>query len=749
MEQICQICHKKNKTFWLFLLTGSLLSVLLFRTVPAYCQEQLRIPLTKFNAPGIVKLTESKDDYSLKIATPKRWQIEDAILELAYVNSTALIANRSRLVILFNDYPLAQVTLEPGAPEGHVKVAIPARLFKVGYNDLKIQVVQASKEDGCIPANPSEVWTTLTFIDSTLALSYTRKEVPLSLASVADFLFDPKINGENHVHIVTESTGNSDVSLAALAAAAVALRFDYRPVQFSTGQTLVRGKDNIVIGTHSFLRKVAGDDAIQDDMGILPMPGEEGVPDRLHGLIYLGGDEAGEIRRSVEAFSVLSLPLPDVQSCKITEVQLPLISSSSGRNRLAPEKRYTFQELGLATTTFRGQRTELQSVQFTLPASFLLEGNRDILLRLDFSYGAAMREDSVLSLAVNGKFVASIPLNLPKGGQYKGYTVRLPLSYFNPGRNVLQLSPIMTPLHSKSCEMMQTDHLALTLFESSTIQVPELFPWVKLPQLSYLFNDGYPLTEEPDFSKTSLVLTQRDAKILAAAFNLIAGTTQRTGVLPYGLTVTETAADSGDKNLLVVGSRAELAENILHASPLAKKIAMPVHGRLPGTLRIEDWKDRLWEMLFDEITETAPVTPDRATLGTDIRLRPQQAVLCEFESPLSPMKTVVLLTAEKVDDVLQASLLLQENEVTQQCGNGLVIIDFDGEKPVVQQAAMSPSYTVGELAAFNRISYLVNKYRWSFIALLAGLLVLLSLGITILVKRRRSSRLQAARMDKK
>ena len=170
---------------------------------------------------------------------------------------------------------------------------------------------------------------------------------------------------------------------------------------------------------------------------------------------------------------------------------------------------------------------------------------------------------------------------------------------------------------------------------------------------------------------------------------------------------------------------------------------MPVHGRLPGTLRIENWKDRLWQVLFDEVTELAPVTPDIATLGTDLRYRPQQAVLCEFESPFSPMKTVVILTAEDAEDVLQASLLLQENEVTQQCSNGFVVIDFDGKKPVVQQAALSPSYSVGEISARNRISYLIDTYLRPFIAVLVGLLILISLGLTILLKRRRTRRLQA------
>ncbi len=738
-----QVCCKKNKTFWLFLLTGSLLSVLLFRAIPAYCQEQFRLPLTKFNAPGIVKLTANDDAYSLKIPTPKRWQVEDATLQLAYVNSTALLASRSRLVILFNDYPLAQVAMEPDAPEGLVTVSIPARLFKVGYNNLQIQVAQDFKDEGCIPTNPPEVWTTLAFIDSTLEFSFTKKEVPLSLASVADFLFDPKIGGENHVHIVTESMNNSDVSLAAVTAAAVALRFDYRQVQFSTGRELLPERDNIVIGKRSFLRKVTGSDTVEGDLGILPMPGMDGKPDRFHGLIYLGGDGADEIRQSVTAFSVLSLPLPNVPFCQITEVQLPVITPYSGKNRLAPEKRYTFQELGLITTTFRGDQTDPRSIQFTLPTSFLLEGNRDILLSLDFSYGAAMRDDSVLSLGVNGKFVSSIPLQSPTGGQYKGYTIRLPLSYFSPGRNVLELTPFLAALHTRDCEAPQTGHLALTLFESSTIQVPKLLRWVKLPQLSYLFNDGFPLAAAPDFSQTTLVLPQQDRKTLEAALNFIAGISQKTGVLPYGLTVSDTVAKTEKNNLLVIGSRADLPENIMYASPLAKNISMPVYGRLPGTLRVEDWKDKLWQLLLDEVTERDPVKPDIATLGTDLRLRPQQAVLCEFESPFTPMKTVVLLTAEDAEDLLQASLLLQENEVNQQCRNGFVVINFDGRKLVLQQAALSPSYSVGEITTRNRISYLVDRYRWPFIASLVGLLVFLSLGLTILLKRRRRKRLQS------
>ena len=741
-EGMKQTCLPRYRNLWLLMLGGIIFCSLLLHNVQAHALEQIQIPLTKFNTPGIVKLGDNNDSYSIKVPSPRRWQIEEASLHLAYVNSTALLASRSRLVILFNDYPLGQVTLEPEAPEGIITVSIPVRLFEVGYNTLQIQVAQDFKDEGCIPPNPPEVWTILEFIDSTLELSYTQKEVPLSLASVADFLFDPKISGKNRVHIVTETMESDDVNLAVTTAAAVALRFNYRPVLFSSGKEIKQDRDNIVIGTHSFLQKVIGNNSINGDIGILPMPGASDIPDRLHGLIYLSGSDAEEIRKSVNAFSILSLPMPDIQSCQVTEVQLPIITPYSGKNRLAPEKRFTFKELGFQTTTFRGYRDHPAKIEFTLPTDLYLEENRDILIRLNLSYAAAMREDSVLSLNVNEEFIASVPLDRPEGGQYRGYVIRLPLSYLSPGRNVLTFNPLLTPLHTGKCALFQTDNLALTLFNTSTIQIPKLMHWVKLPQLSYLFNDGFPLTAKPDFSETTLMLPRQDRKSLATALNFIGGISQKTGVLPYRLTFTSKIAEAKGKNLLVIGPRGELPKEILNASPLAKGISMPVYGRLPGTLREGNWQDRIRQWLFDEVEDLDPVTPDIATLGTDLRIRPRQAVLCEFESPFTPAQSVILLTAENADDVLQASHVLQDNEVTQQCRNSFVLIDFERKKPAIQVAALTPSYSVGEVTVRNRITYLVEKFRWPFIVSLIVLLTVLALLLTILLKKRRNRRMQ-------
>ena len=740
-----QMCRKMYQPFWLILLAGIFFFVLFGAERPAHALEQEQIPLVKLNVPGIVSLDGNDDGYTVKVPLSRRRQIQEATLHLAYVNSTALLAERSRLLFLFNDYPLGEVTLEPQAPEGKVTISIPGRLFVPGYNDLQIRVAQDFKDHGCIPPDPPEVWTRLLFIDSTLEFSYTSREVPLSLASVADFLFDPKDMAKQQVHIVTRTMDKDDLYRAAITAAAVALRYEYRSVRFSTGRDLLPGLDNIVIGDHDFVQQVTGQVALQDDLGILPMPSAAAdKPDRYHGLLYLSGAGPEEIGRSVEAFSVLSLPLPDLQSCTVRDVLLPVITPYSGRNRLEPEKKYTFKELGFTTTTYHGFSRESGQITFTLPAELFLAGNRDILVRLDLAYAASMREDSVLSLNINSKFVSSVPLELSRGGQYRGYAIRLPLRFLNAGTNVLNFHPVLTPLHTSECEMIQGENLALTLFDSSTIEVPKLLHWVTLPQLSYLFDDGFPLTIMPDFSRTTLFVPEKESSTVSAALNIIAGISQRTGVLPYGLTVADTLGEQETNNLLVVGARAALPAEITAGLKPEGGIAMPVYGRLPGTLQSFDWRDRLAQWLFDDTVNIAPVIPDKAIFGSELRLGPKQAVLTEFESPFTPMQSVVLLTAEHAEDVLLASEVLQDYEVKQQCRDGFVVLDFKEKKPAVRTAALIPSYGVGKITLRSRMTYLIDKYRWSFIWAVGGLIILLALVLTVYMKRRGARRLQVS-----
>jgi len=117
------------------------------------------------------------------------------------------------------------------------------------------------------------------------------------------------------------------------------------------------------------------------------------------------------------------------------------------------------------------------------------------------AYDAAMRTDSVLNVRLNGKFISGLRLDNPKGDYFRGYRVDIPLSSFKAGMNQLSFEAELTPLHTDKCTLIQTENLRLTIFEDSTVVLPEVPYWIKMPQLDLFFQDAFPLGRWPDLRK--------------------------------------------------------------------------------------------------------------------------------------------------------------------------------------------------------------------------------------------------------
>lgn len=720
---------------------------------PGWSLESVDSKLTRFNTPGVVQLTGNLNEFSVKVPIPERWLVDKATLRLAYVNSMALLASRSQLVVLYNQVPVAQVALLPNAPEGVVTVSIPVHLFEPGYNDLTFRVAQDFKDEDCIPPDPPEVWTTLKLADSSLSISYDLKEIPRSLAAASDFLFDPRMHEENEVHLVVQDYTPQLLELATLAASGVALRFDYRNVHFSIGQKLRKGMDNILLGKTEFVDRLLTAHGIQrgnNHLGItyLPISGDDQdsppPPDQQHALLYLSGDNLEIVRRSVEMFSALSFPLPDTAACQVEDVRLPDITRFSGKNVVAPKKDYLFKELGWNTTTYRGHRGELGELPFTLPTDLLLEENRMIELSFNLVYSAKMRADSLLSIDLNNKFIASIPLDNDQGGFYQAYQIRLPLRYLKPGRNTLTLRPVLTPLISGDCKMTQSSHLAVTVFDDSKLIIPDMTQYTDMPHLEYLLDDGFPLAGLPDFRETEVILPEINQQSAASMINLVSMISQRIGVQPFKLRIRQAASVKEEKNLLVIGRLAAIPRELTEASPLVPAIHMGFSGRLPGTIREKSWLDTVRERIYPENLVRKPVTPDTVALSTPLVIGRQKALFCEYESPFTAMRSVVLVTADTFEDLSTGIENLGDSTVREQIRDEISLIDFKTENTQVKSGRLTEGYHSGQYTVKNMLSYLVDKITWQFYAVLALLLVILAVLLTALVKRRRKRRLAEA-----
>ncbi|MCB2182385.1 MAG: cellulose biosynthesis cyclic di-GMP-binding regulatory protein BcsB [Desulfobulbaceae bacterium] len=707
--------------------------------------------LTKFNTPGTVKLEGERGSYTVSIPLPDRWLVKGATLRLAYTNSTALLKKRSRIMVHVNGSPVAQAALLPESPEGIMTVQLPARLLKTGYNNLSFLVSQNFSDSGCVPASLPEVWTSLNLFESSLELSYELRDVPLSLNSISSFLFDSRMYTENQVHLIVENLSTENTKLASLAASGVALRFDYRPVHFSLGRDLQQGVDNIIIGSSAFLQSVLDRVKVpmpSGNMGILHLPSyrendlkeKQTFYDAQHGLLYLTGQNPEKILQAAEAFSLLSLPLQSKASADIEAVAVPEITRYSGKQRVAPGKKYRFRELGFPTTSFQGFNPGNRGFSFSMPTSLLLMENRSLALSFNLSYASNMREDSSLKILLNGRFVSSIPVGDVMGGRYQGYKIDLPLFYVKPGLNTLEFHAVLTPLHTGDCEMLQTDHLALTVFDNSIMSVPDVPHWAELPNLEFLMDDGFPVARYPDFRETVLLLTDKTNETATAAVNLIALLSQKNGVPPFRLTISDTVPADADKELLVVGARESLPEKIINASQLSPAIQFPVNGRLAGSKEENNWLDRQKERFLATLEPKQSFPPDRAGITTGYATSPRTVLLTEFESPFKAMRSIVLFTGNSGKDLVGGVNALWDHALRSKIKGDRVLIDFGQTEPTLVWDKTGAPYYSGNISSMNWLANLVNSYPKAFFAIMLAVLLLTAFILLLFLKRWRHKR---------
>lgn len=718
--------------------------------------EKITIPLTKLSAVGTMDLKGSQSTYVLKMPIPDRWRIKAAVLHLSYVNSSALLPQRSKLVVRLDGHVLAQVTLQPLSPRGEVDVVLPTKLLRPGYNDLEFFVSQSNAERCTDPVAP-ELWTTLELDKSHLALDYHWEKVPMALATVSDFLFDPKLIGLNVVHIALEDFSEDNLYLAALAASGVAIRFQYRPVHFTLSSELTEGVDNLVIGNTEFVTKIFQDlspSVTTALLGVTPLTTEveeyEGdelirktVPDPTHAMICISGNNHEEVLRATQAFSLLSYPLPDAQYAQVDAVSVPEVSRYSGKVLLTPGERYIFRDLGFSTATFQGLNPPHKDLTFRIPSDVLIKPNEYAVLSIHLTYGSEMRRDSVVNIILNGKFATAIPLDDEKGGRFQGYRVSLPSHLLKRGYNTVTFAPVLTPLETGECIFLQTENLRITLYDDSSIEIPAMNHWIAMPEIAAFFQDGFPFAKWPDWRETTVVLMEKHAQTAAAAINLLTMICQKTGIQPFEIRFAYDMGEEASRELLMVSSIAALPSSILENSPIAPETPYPFFGELPRVKKAKSWWKRLEKTIFpteQPYLSEPEVTSGRVRLTT--KLGAGRLLLTEFQSPYDEVRTGLLVSAETNEDLLRGTFALWEPSVQARCREDLIIVELDRPDFKTYTQKVGKTYYVGKIGPFSRLDYLSHNYPLAFFGALFFSLLVLAFILHRLLKRLGAKRVE-------
>ncbi|MCW8800305.1 MAG: cellulose biosynthesis cyclic di-GMP-binding regulatory protein BcsB [Desulfobacter sp.] len=723
------------------------------------------LPLKDFMAVDNIRLSgieANTQRFEFKLPIPERWKVHKARLTFGYTNSSALIKDRSKLIFVFDGFVLAQNSLDPLVYKKKLTVPIPPSLLGPGYHPFEIQVAQHSVETGCEDPSAPELWTSIELVDAVIELEMDMKDIPLRVSSVNDFLYDPKNIHPPDINLIFPELTPGIMKSVTLCATGIANRYEYRRTRFFNTAEISRSTDTILVGDPEFLKSKLSRFSLPDSIWkniqgpqlslhhlpyLEPSETSKSKPkaDPRHALMIVSGRNEKEILKASTALSLLSMPLPDASSLHLTDIQVPTLEPYRFKNGLVPGCTYSLKALGMDSFTFKGMTPIPKGIEFRVPSNSHLTPNDQAVLSLTIAYGAAMREDSVLNIQLNDKFVAGIPLKDPSGGKYRDYEVDILMSSLRPGINRLLFAPELVPLITDQCTLIQTGNLKMTLFDNSTLSLPEIDHWIEMPNLGALLTDGFPFGRYPDMRETQIVVPDKTPASFMASVNLIAMTSQKIGFPPLAATWHLDTPVSGDKDLILVSQHHTIPQPFREAAPIdlttPGPIKMPHLGRPKGDCENNSILSNFFHPRQEKITRVAIEESKLVVLRADPVLTQGRGACIEFQNPKNQNRSVFMLTAQNEKDMAKTGQALWDPRVQASLRGDTAFINLTDPELDTRSFRLGDNYYLGKVSPIPFMDYYANTYPLWFIGVIAILCFSLAMLLYMLLRARNKRRL--------
>lgn len=709
----------------------------------------LAAALTSFMPqPKPIELRNAQSEYGLSLPISPRLQIRSAKLHLVATNSMSLLAPRSQLVVRLDGVAVAQIPLDPKLPRIDATITLPKLLLKPGYRRLTFAVAQHYTNE-CEDPSAAELWTQIDTAKSWIALDGELKHWQPTLAQLPE-VFDPKLWGQSQLTILTPPRIDTDVlRWGGLAAQAVALQLGYAPLAVrqktpepdtaSQGplRILTQGivGDAVLVGTLSQIRPWLAPEIAERItgafLGIVPLDARS-----QRFVLIASGRSPAEVDRALLAFASLRYPYPDANLTLVHEIDPVTLGRYAGARLLTPNQSVSFARLGVETKTFDGMYGS-QSLEFSLPPDLWAPENAYVHLKLQFAYGAGLREDSVVNVFLNDRFQAAIPLNSPNGGFYRDYDLAIPLASFKPGPNLIRFEAAMMPLITGKCVAINMQNLLFTLFSDSRIEIPNAAHVTNLPDLALFSRTGFPYTVPAQGQGMTLAITTASGSEAAAAWMLLAklAQIQRVALIHVAYRVGVNAL-ARDRDVLLVGEADHLPENLLAQAPLRlgrkTRAPYPVEALPPGPGELG-----VFEQVARYLRQLLRLTPAATTTQTTwVTQRGRDlgvfGALMQYASPVNKDKVITVLTAANGAQLLAQTEALVHPGVWARLQDDLVL--WNGERDFAAQR-VGTTFTVGSAGWTVKLGYLMSRAPWLWGILLGTLLMALALVTLRLLMR--------------
>ena len=703
-----------------------------------------------------------------------RIDIVEATLDIDFANSIALLPERSALWTSLNGPVFGQVRLRPETWSNFVRINMPEQRLFPGFNELDFNVAQ-HYTDECEDYGAPELWTEIDTAESAIRMVYDQVDLsllPITLADLPD-LFSTAIGGAQSLQIMTVGAlGDAEIRWGSKIARAAGLMLEFVIPQLSYSpavqaprsvisaalaqdyrfpgldQSAMVQRDSALVATRSQLEAFMRPDLLAQIngpyIGIHPL---DANPTKF--VLVVSGRDTNEVDMAAEALMYLDFPLTDHPFTVIQEFEAPAEPIFRGTINVERASVYQFADLGFQTRTIQGLATQEVVLDVIMPPDMFAPEDVDVVLLLNLSFGAGLRDDSVMNVLVNSIYYETIPLNVVEGAVFREFRLPIPLRRFRPGPNRVTFESIMVPLRTGECLLQQDRNLKLTIFDNSEIHIPDAAEFAVQPDLALFAQTGFPHFSELTGANASLLVTGNDPDTAVAAWTFASKLAQVTRVPMSGLEV-GLNVPTDDRHVMVIGPASQIPDEMRAAAPVTIGDALEVP--YPALRVVEQdtnqWQDSPLARTFVDffgivdadlprvgpVVETRRIT-QRNPLGDN-------GLMMSFRAGGIGDETVTMITARdpallnrRVSQVVQPAFWFQ-------AAGDLVV--WNDRANTVGHQDVAERYFIGSLTLGDRLTYITGARPVTTIALLLGGVLLFAVLFWYLLQRRAGQRQRRA-----
>lgn len=453
----------------------------------------------------VIRLQGWDARYTVKIPRAPREAYGDTTVHLEGANSPALIRSRSALTVRLAGTVLQTKMLNPEDNRFVLDIKVPNDLLKAGYNELSITAVQHYTYQ-CEDPLSSELWTELDALRSTVTTEVKglRPNESPKLSQLP-LMFDARAWVNRPITFIYGGVAPSPTALQASTSVVQGLTLlkqgrvlDLHVASADTAGTsrdglarlpgvrpeVAQGSDLVLVGERSELAAYLDGETSKliagPFVGVLPLNGGAGV------ALIVSGTTGAELLQAARAVANVEFMHQDAA------FERPVVVTDAAPSFEAPlGARRPFSRFKYVTSTRHGVDSTPMGFEFRVPGELVGRKDLPIKFRMHISYGAGLRATSVLNLKVNGKFVTAVALDSAAGAELRDLSMEVPSSVVGPGLNYVHFQPVLTA-EKAPCDMMRPEHMVVTVFEDSTIELPGSSEAPALPDLQRFVRSAWP-----------------------------------------------------------------------------------------------------------------------------------------------------------------------------------------------------------------------------------------------------------------